>query len=195
MGNELRKTTSVRANEYLSDWLLSELRGLAITWNEPMADERQFQYARHLSDLSEEQLRVAFNRAVRECNKFPSVAELRALATGSTVKQQLDVEAMVAWDTANHYLREWGVDLMPVYSRGAIERAPVLPPRIEYALRRIGGLMALNQITEERRPFMVRDFVQAFNEAPIVDSDEDRVLLQGVRKILVRAKELRDGAA
>ncbi|MGB8785918.1 MAG: hypothetical protein WCD02_22590, partial [Terriglobales bacterium] len=65
---------------------------------------------------------------------------------------------------------KWGVDLMPIYSGGKRIEAPALPPRIAYALRRIGGLCGLNQVTQENRPFMFRDFCEAYNVAPIADS-------------------------
>ncbi len=68
------------------------------------------------------------------------------------------------------YLHKWGVDLLPLWtSKGKIE-APPLPQRIDYALRRVGGLRGLNLIDEEKRPFMFRDFCEAYNLAPSAET-------------------------
>ena len=59
-----------------------------------------------------------------------------------------------------------------------------LPPRTQYAVRRIGGQRKLNL---EGCSYQ---FTQAFNEAPIVDCDLDTVEME---EILVRGKEPKDG--
>ena len=76
--------------------------------------------------------------------------------------------AVAAWDlavkgTANGFVEE-------------------LPPRVQYALRRIGGAAYLE--TQKLQ------FVEAFNEAPIVDYDLDT---QSLEMTLVRPKEPKDG--
>jgi len=53
-----------------------------------------------------------------------------------------------------------------IEARGKTLEPPPLPPRIDYALRRIGGLRAVNQITERSRPFMYKDFCEAYSLAP-----------------------------
>ena len=58
---------------------------------------------------------------------------------------------------------------MPLHSEGKIIDPPALPSRIEYALRRIGGLRGLNQVTADSRPFMYKDFCGAYNQAPIAE--------------------------
>ena len=126
-------------------------------------------YSESLSDLSDDQIRQSVGRAIRELKFFPRVAELRDLA-GVAAKDTRNVEAEAAWKWANDYLRKWGVDLMPLYSNGKRIEAPAIPPRIAYALRRIGDLRGLNQVTAESRPFMFRDFCEAFTLAPIADS-------------------------
>jgi hypothetical protein len=83
------------------------------------------------------------------------------------VEDQLKVEAEAAWTFAMDYLQQWGVERLPLYRGGKRVEAPPLPSRIEYALRRIGGLRGMNQITEESRPFMFKDFFEAFKQAPI----------------------------
>jgi hypothetical protein len=134
-----------------------------------MTPERFRIYCQDLADLPYERLRIAFTRARRELSFFPKIAQLRELA-GRAAKDERNAEAEAAWECANAYLREWGVDRMPIRSGGKLTTSPVLPPRIAYALRRIGGLAGLNQITEERRAFMFRDFCEAYALAPVVES-------------------------
>ena len=59
---------------------------------------------------------------------------------------------------------------MPLWSNGKTIEAPAIPPRIQYALRRVGGIRALNLVTADSQPFMFRDFCEAYNLAPIADS-------------------------
>jgi hypothetical protein len=136
---------------------------------ETVSPERLKIYAADLADLERCQLETAFARARRELKFFPKIAELRDLA-GAAAKDERNVEAEAAWKWATDYLRKWGVDLMPIYSGGKRLEAPAIPPRIAYALRRIGGLSALNQITADSRPFMFKDFCEAWHVAPIADS-------------------------
>lgn len=56
-------------------------------------------------------------------------------------------------------------------------------PHMQYALRRIGG--------RERLEGRMREFAQAWNEAPFVDADEDT--LRFVDEVLVRTHESKDG--
>jgi hypothetical protein len=146
-----------------------QLIALATAFRETLTPECLAIYVESLSDLSDDQVRQAVGRAIRELKFFPRVAELRELA-GAAAKDQRTVEAEAAWKYANAYLREWGVDRMPLFRSGATIEAPPIPARIDYALRRIGGLRGLNQITEENRPFVFKDFCEAYNLAPIADS-------------------------
>ncbi len=160
---------------------------------ETVSPERMKIYAGDLADLDRSQLEVAFTRARRELKFFPRISELRDLA-GVAAKDVRNVETEAAWKFVNDYLRKWGVDLMPIYSGGKRIEAPALPPRIAYALRRIGGLCGLNQVTEEKRPFMFRDFCEAYNVAPIADL----LAPQLADKFPVRegqVKQLTDGAS
>jgi hypothetical protein len=150
-------------------WLVEQVTILAEAMGEAMTPARLKIYAGDLSDLNRPQLEVAFARARRELRFFPKIAELRELA-GVAAKDRHNVEGEAGWKWANDYLRKWGVDLMPLWSNGKRIDAPAIPPRIEYALRRIGGLSGLNQITADSRPFMFRDFCEAYNLAPIADS-------------------------
>jgi hypothetical protein len=150
-------------------WLVEQVTILAEAMGEAMTPVRLKIYAVDLADLDRSQLQTAFARARRECRFFPKIAELRELA-GIGAKDARDVEAEAAWKFVNDYLRKWGVDLMPLYSHsGGVRKQidpPALPERIDYALRRIGGLSGLNQITKDSRPFMFRDFCEAYNLVP-----------------------------
>jgi len=149
-------------------WLVEQVTILAEATGEAMTPARLKIYAADLVDLGRPRLEAAFVRARRECRFFPKIAELRDLA-GAAAKDQRDVEAEGAWKWANDYLHKWGVDLMPLWSNGKTIEAPAIPARIQYALRRIGGIRALNQVTEKNRPFMFKDFCEAYNLAPVAD--------------------------
>lgn len=133
-----------------------------------MTYERMEIYARALEDIPQDRLKLAFLRALQERTFFPKVAELRALALASSDEGK-KVEANAAWDYVNEYLRQWGVDLLPLYSNGQIITPPPLDPRTDYALRRIGGLRALNQVEVDKVPFMYRDFCEAYTLAPVAE--------------------------
>jgi len=79
------------------------------------------------------------------------------------------IEANAAWSYVNEYLRKWGVDLLPLYSGGKVTTPPPLDSRADYALRRIGGLRALNQVDANKMPFMYRDFCEAYALAPAAE--------------------------
>jgi hypothetical protein len=126
-------------------------------------------YARDLADVPRDRLSVAFQRARRERTFFPKVAELRNLAVSSS-EDEKKVEANAAWKYVNEYLRKWGVDLLPLFSGGGkVATAPPLDARIDFALRRIGGLRALNQVDADKMPFMYRDFCEAYALAPVAE--------------------------
>jgi hypothetical protein len=147
-------------------WLVEQVTILAEAMGEAMTPARLKIYAADLADLEPSQLQTAFARARRELKFFPKIAELRDLA-GAGAKDERSVEAEAAWKFANDYLRKWGIDRLPLFRAGATIEAPPIPERVDYALRRIGGLRGLNQVTEESRPFMFRDFCEAYNLAPI----------------------------
>ncbi len=142
---------------------------LAEAFGESLTEERMEIYARDLADIPLDRLGIAFQRARRERTFFPKVAELRNLAASSS-EDEKKVEANAAWEYVNEYLRKWGVDLLPLFSRGGkVTAAPPLDARIDFALRRIGGLRALNQVDADKMPFMYRDFCEAYAFAPVAE--------------------------
>jgi hypothetical protein len=150
---------------------------LAEAFAEPLTDERMEIYVRGLADIPQEQLRVSFQRALRQLTWFPKLAELRNFA-GAGSEAENKVEADAAWKFVNDYLQRWGVDRLPIYSGGKQVTAPPLPPRIDYALRRIGGLRGLNHMDVTKLPFMYKDFCEAYNLAPIAEQMVPRLQLQ-----------------
>ena len=101
------------------------------------------------------------------------------------------VETEAAWVFAMNYLRRWGVERLPLYQSGKRVEAPQLPARIEYAVRRIGGLRGLNQITEESRPFVFKDFCEAYRQAPVAELQEPGLQGRyGARQLLGEVKQL-----
>jgi hypothetical protein len=140
---------------------------LAEAFGERLTHERMEIYAGALADIPQDRLCVSFQRALRELTFFPKVAELRTLALKSEDEEK--VEADAAWNYVNEYLRKWGVDLLPLYSGGKVTTPPPLDARTDYALRRIGGLLALNQVDVDKRPFMYRDFCEAYALAPVAE--------------------------
>ena len=171
-------------------WLIDQVVILGEAYAEELTDARLRVYAADLADLNRMQLEIAFAQARRELKFFPKIAELRELA-GAKVADAQKVEAEAAWKFAGDYLRKWGVDLLPLYSGGNIIEAPALPARIEYAMRRIGGLRGLNGVTDESRPFMFKDFVEAYNLAPMAESLAPQLAETFCdRKLLGKARQL-----
>jgi len=174
----------------IRSWISKELTILAEGFGEQLTLERVEIYVTSLVDIPQERLRVAFRRAMYELKWFPKLAELRDLS-GSSADDEKKVEAQAAWDFANKYLREWGVDRMPVRSNGRWITAPTLEPRLEYAIRQIGGLWRLNQISDESYPFVFRDFCEAYAVAPTAEL-LDSLLLEkfGLLQLAGQIKEL-----
>jgi hypothetical protein len=148
-------------------WISDQLTVLAEAFGEPLTAERVEIYVGGLADISRDQLRVAFRRALYELKWFPKLAELRDLA--GSKPEELKVEAQAAWNYINDYLRKWGVARLPVRSDGKLVTAPPLEPRLEYAVRQIGGLWRLNQVTDETYHFIFRDFCEAYALAPLAE--------------------------
>ena len=149
-----------------SRWIAEQVTILAEAFGESITCERLKIYAGDLADIGHGPLENAFMRARQECRFFPKIAELRDFAVGKP-EDLAKVEAEAAFEFTLNYLREWGVDLSPRFQGGEWQYAPALPARVEYALRRIGGLRGLNNLTYEARPFAFKEFVEAFKLAPL----------------------------
>lgn len=167
----------------IHSWISKQLTILAEAFGEQLTLERVEIYVTGLVDVPQERLKISFERALYELKWFPKLAELRDLS-GTSADDEKKVEARAAWDYANEYLREWGVDRLPVRSGGQWITAPPLEPRLEYAIRQIGGFWRLNQVTDESYPFVFRDFSEAYALAPVAELMESRLLQQFSRREL-----------
>jgi hypothetical protein len=175
-------------------WLIDKLTILAEAFGQDLTDARLRLYAEDLSELTRQQLEIAFVRVRQELKFFPQISELRELA-GAKSEDLRKVEAAAAWNYSLDYLRKWGVDRMPVYSGGKRIDPPPLLPQVEYALRRIGGLPGLNQITAESRPFMQKDFTEAYWQALIAESLAPELeSMFGEKQLLGQVKRLISGS-
>jgi len=171
-------------------WISKQLTVLAEAFGESLTVERVEIYVGGLVDIPRERLETAFRRALYELKWFPKLSELRDLS-GSNADDRKKVEAQAAWDYVNEYLRKWGVDQLPVRSGGKWITAPPLEPRLEYAIRRIGGLWRLNQVTDESYPFIYRDFCEAYTLAPVAELMSPQLLEQfGPRNLLGDVRQL-----
>lgn len=171
------------------NWISDQLTLVAEAFGESLTEERIDIYARSLADIPQRSLKDAFGRAIRELKWFPKIAELRELAGVIAVDEE-KVEADAAWKYVNEYLRKWGVDLWPIYSGGQKITAPPLKPRLEYAVRRIGGLWRLNQMTDESYPFMYRDFCEAYKLAPLAELSAPRLAQQFGDQVTQNVRQL-----
>lgn len=179
----------------LLNWISDQLTMLAEAFAEPLTEERMEIYVRGLADIPQDQLRVSFQRALRQLTWFPKLAELRNFA-GANSADEAKIEADAAWTYVNDYLRKWGADLLPIRSGGKEILPPPLDARVEYALRRIGGLQALNQMDVNKMAFMYRDFCEAYTQAPLAELIAPRLEQQfGSNKVLGTIKGLAQAKA
>jgi hypothetical protein len=173
-------------------WIIDQLSLAAVAKGQVFPPERLRINAEDLIDIPQDRLALAFSRARRELDYAPGVAEIRRLASADE-KSSESVEAQAAWNYVNEYLRKWGVDRMPIRSGGQWITAPPLEPRLEYAVRQIGGLWRLNQVTDENYAFMFRDFCAAYSLAPVAELMAPQILEQfGDRKLVGNVKRLAD---
>lgn len=179
--NNSSQLEKVSSKESKQAKILDGLVLLANAFAETVTEARLEAYLAALDDLTLEQFSLACNRAMRELKFFPKIAELRTLALGSADERKI-VEAEAAWRYVNEYLRKWGVERLPLYRNGEVISAPRFDERIDYALRRIGGLWALNQVTSTALPFMHRDFCEAYDVAPRAPADS-RSLIGAIEQL------------
>lgn len=191
MRSNEHRTTETTSTSYFR-WIGEQVTKLAIAFEEPLSKPRLTLYVEDLQEFDADRLREVFLRARRELEKFPSIAQLRALAGEGTAKQRDLLTAEAAWETAMQFLREWGVERLPERRGGKWIEPPKLEERIEAALARIGGLRGLNQVTEERRAFMFRDFAEAFHAHGAVEEQSALPPGEAIRKAL--GKDMGHGA-
>ena len=155
-----------------ASWLIEQLALLAMALGEAISDGRLAIYADELSDLTCDQLAVAFRRARRECRFFPRIAELRELAGAASAERQRNAEALAAWDTVVAYVQKYvGNDPEGNYGpqfgwyRATWNRPatyPTLPQRLLDVIRRTGGWSAYALMGDTDFPFQQKRFVEAY---------------------------------
>jgi len=141
-----------------------------------------------------EAIEWAFREWRLQSSFFPAIADIVELIStwhGNADREDgQKVQANAAWNYVNEYLRKWGADLLPLYSNGKITIPPPLDARTDYALRRIGGLQALNHVELANLPFMYRDFCEAYRLTPVADSMARLLQEQFGGKLLGNVKQL-----
>lgn len=174
--------------------LMAWARGMSLKQplTEDQADIHMEEWAAIAEEVGFETLAAAVRDVMRNDTEwFPSVKAIRERA-GLKEAQMVAVEAGEAWDFVQRHLREWGSDGMPQWCRGGVMREPpALPRRIDYAVRQLGGLWAINQVTNASLPFMRKDFIEAYKMAPVAEQMQPqlRASLQG-KKLASDLKQL-----
>jgi hypothetical protein len=164
--------TTSQPSKQLSRWIGEQLTILAESFGEVLSPQRLKIYVQDLADIDQGRLAVAFTRARRELGWFPKIAQLRDLA-GANDADLRRIESEAAWQFALHYSGEPGVCRPPyfIFDKGTAryDYPPPPPPRVDYAVDRIGGWKALSEMTEKSRPFLRLDFLEAYAQAPLAE--------------------------
>jgi hypothetical protein len=186
----MQRLTPGRQRDERLGWIIDQLSLAAVAKGQVFTSERLRINAEDLIDIPQDRLAAAFAKARRELDYAPGVAEIRRFAAADEESLR-NVEAQAAWTFINEYLRKWGVDKLPIRSNGKWIIAPLLEPRLEYALRRIGGLWRLSQVTDQSYHFMQRDFCEAYTLAPAAESVGPQLMSQfGDQMLLGKVKQL-----
>jgi len=176
--------------------LAVEINLTAINSKLEVQSELAAEFVRVFDSEPPEAIQWAFREWRLQSSFFPAIADIAKLISqwhgGVDQQDQKKIEANAAWNYVNEYLGEWGADRLPVYSGGGQKTSPPpLDARTEYALRRIGGLRALNHVDLEKMPFMYRDFCEAYSLAPMAESMAPLLAQQfSEQKLLGEIKQL-----
>jgi hypothetical protein len=115
-----------------------------------------------LDEIGEAAFSEALRRAVHESEYFPTISKVRMCA-GITTEQKDSAAADAAWLLVEDWIRRWHGVMFPVFKSGTvIEKAPKLPARIAYAVRVVGGIDAIANVTDKGAPFLRKEFGEAF---------------------------------
>jgi hypothetical protein len=107
-----------------------------------------------VAEIGPDRFSLALVDAVRISDYFPVIAKIRQCA-GVSSEQKKASEADAAWQYVLKYISKG-------YACDWYTNAPALPPRIDYAVRHIGGIHAVNNADDKALTFMRRDFCQAW---------------------------------
>lgn len=135
-------------------------------------------YEQSLGDIPLPQLEAAFQSALKTCQRFPSIAEIRAQAAKQTAAED-QFEADKAWNDVKQMLRRhWFGELMPVmvftkpenwqgriqeHNGGFLLFPPPLDAATDYAIRLAGGFERIvSSDGTSEQDFIHRDFLANF---------------------------------
>lgn len=112
-------------------------------------------------EIGTKEFDVALTAAIRETEFFPSIALIRRCA-GDTLNARKQVEAEDAWQLVqDHLYRYWGRP----------EGVPAFKDyKINYAVRACGGNRVLADMDVKAMPFIKKDFIEAYGNAPLADN-------------------------
>jgi hypothetical protein len=196
-------TPETRRAERLG-WIVDQLSLTAVAKGQVFTPERLRINAEDLVDIPQEQLADAFNRARRELDYLPGVAEIRRLA-GADEKTRLDAEARAAWDAVIKFVEMYvGCDAEGRYGPehgtygawGPLDELtgkprhpaqyPQLPQRILDVIRRTGGWIQYKRMTDQDMPFQQKRFFEEYTAWTAVElvTDFGRLLAMPGKKEL-----------
>ena len=108
-------------------------------------------YAWGLEDLPIETIEAACRRAVRECPRMPSPAEIRELAGVMSAKSRA--------------VSAWGDVMAAIVAQGAYRSVDFGDPRTHIAVRALGGWVALCGLSDHELGYAYRRFCDAYSAA------------------------------
>jgi hypothetical protein len=151
---------------------------------ETQADVHMQEWALIADEVGFDALAEAVKDVMRnDSDWFPSVRAIRQRA-GLNQQEQVAVDANEAWNEVQRYLRLWGGEGHPFWRNGQREYPPPLTPRLDYAMRRVGGLRAIDRVTAAALPFMRKDFDEAYRLAPLAEQRRLQLSIGSNRKNL-----------
>jgi hypothetical protein len=176
------------------EWRTRQLIALAEVFKESLTPECLAIYVESLADLSDDQIRLCFGRAVRGLEWFPKPSKLRELAGAEGSATNQDAEARAAWDTvidfADRYVQS---DVHGGYSvdKGCrISAPPQLQQRIVDTVRRTGGWHAYKCMTNDDFPFQQKRFFEEYKAWNAVEQIPPTNLLTEMPRLQLVAKPI-----
>lgn len=168
-----------------SDFVLGLILEIAAAATVEISEETQAIYLRELSTLSDEALKQAARRTIREwpeASKMPPIAFILARA-----QENQQVLAEAAWETLQKLIyRDWHPDV------GWSGKKPELSAAMEYAIRQCGGLHRIHDCHKDNFNFLRRDFIAAHSRFSAEGGEQVRLSHKQAAEILgqLQRKEL-----
>jgi hypothetical protein len=113
------------------------------------------------AEVGEQAFDNALTEHIRESKFFPTVAELRD-RSGMRKADMDSADALDHWVRLKRFINtNYYEDL------GGLQSADKIPPRVQYAMRAIGGPRAIYFMELDDEPFKKKDFLEAYRLAPV----------------------------